>query len=164
MPNSTVAVNQHGKTLNDKHELKADSRADKLAGIPARLLGFTLAALFLVLLASPCQAGTWVSFGPQTYARYSGTPTVFTSSFSVLNPNTVYVLKINNGGLNGQFPRSTGVITLNGVRILGPRELNPRIPVLIWPVLLRSNNQLAVELQGTTGSGILLQIIGLDLG
>ena len=83
MPNSTVAVNQHGKTLNDKHELKADSRADKLAGIPARLLGFTLAALFLVLLASPCQAGTWVSLGrkpmrgTRALRRYSRTVSAF---------------------------------------------------------------------------------------
>jgi hypothetical protein len=87
-----------------------------------------------------------------------------TSRFSVLNPNTLYILRINNGGLNGQFARTTGVITLNGVRILGPLELNPFIPVLEWPILLRTNNQLGVELRGATGSGISLQIIGIDFG
>jgi len=87
-----------------------------------------------------------------------------TSSFSVLNPKTVYVLRINNGGLNGEFAKSTGVITLNGVRILGPRAFNPRIRVLDWPVRLLANNQLRVELQGTAGSGISLQIISLDFG
>lgn len=129
-----------------------------------KLRQIALIVALLGLGASLSHAGTWVPFGPQTYVQSSGSATVVTNSFSVLNPNTLYVLKINNGGLNGQFPRSTGVITLNGVRIVGPRELNPRIPILLWPVLLRSNNQLAVELQGTTGSGILLQIIGLDLG
>jgi hypothetical protein len=131
--------------------------------------GFLLpqVALVVVLLAifpGLSHAGTWVAFGPQTYVQGPGSATAVTSSFSVLNPNTVYVLKINNGGLNRQFPGSTGVITLNGVRIVGPRELNPLIPVLIWPIFLRSNNQLGVELRGATGSGILLQIIGIDLG
>lgn len=128
---------------------------------PVRLV---LAALLIALFPLLSHAGTWVPFGPQTYVRGSGDPMVVTSSFSVLNPNTVYVLRINNGGLNGQFPRTTGVITLNGNRILGPLELNPHIPVVERPIRLRSNDQLGVELRGTTGSGILLQVIGIDFG
>src|SRR5882762_9507970 len=184
VPNSNATVNLRGRMLNDKHERgqshspvashpvesslwvlrKAGSRDDKLAGMPARLLRFTLAALFLVGLASPCQAGTWVAFGPQTYVQGSSTPTVFPSSFSVLNPKTVYILRVNNGGLNGEFARSTGSITLNGVRIFGSHVFNPRVRVLELPVRLLANNQLAVELRGTAGSGISLQIISLDFG
>src|SRR5258706_1095326 len=184
VPNSTAAVTQHGKTLHDKHErgkarfpiaphpvepssrvlLNSESRDDRRAGIHARLLRLTLAALFLILLPSLCQAGTWVAFGPQTYVQGSSTTTVFTSSFSVLNPKTGYILRLNNGGLNGEFARSTGSITLNGVRIFGPYVFNPRVRVLELPVRLLANNQLAVELRGTAGSGISLQIISLDFG
>lgn len=120
-------------------------------------------ALLIVLFPALAHAGTWAAFGPQTFVRGSGAPKQVTSSFSVLNPNTVYVLRIKNGGLNGEFARSTGVITLNGVRIFGPLVLNPLIPVLEWPVLLHSSNQLGIQLQGTTGSGIAVQVIGLDI-
>jgi len=71
---------------------------------------------------------------------------------------------LNNGGLNGEFVRSTGSITLNGVRIFDPHVSNPRVRVLELPVRLLANNQLAVELRGTAGSGISLQIISLDFG
>ncbi len=130
----------------------------------SRILGFSTAfALSILLVPALGHAGTWVAFGPQTFVRGSGDPTQVTATFSVSNPNTLYLLRINNGGLNGEFPRSTGVITLNGNRILGPLVLSPRIPVLEFPILLRSNNQLGVQLQGTSGSGITVQIIGIDI-
>jgi hypothetical protein len=66
-------------------------------------------------------------------------------------------------GSTGQYPKSTGFITLNGVRILGPLELNRYIPVLDWPMRLRANEQLGVELRGPTGSGISHRVIGVDL-
>ncbi|MBZ5629818.1 MAG: VCBS repeat-containing protein [Acidobacteriia bacterium] len=125
---------------------------------------FALLAVLMALFPSLAHAGTWVAFGPQTFVRGSGAPTQVTASFSVLNPNAVYVLQINNGGLNGEFARSTGVITLNGNRILGPLELNPLIPVLVWPIRLLANNQLGIQLQGVTGSGISLKVIGVDIG
>jgi hypothetical protein len=144
--------------------LKAASCPNWWLAAHSRLYSMVLVAMLVPLCQSPAHAaGTWVAFGPQTFVRGSGAPTQVTASFSVLNPNTVYVLRINNGGLNGEFARSSGVITLNGVRIFGPLLLNPLVPVLEWPVLLHSNNQLGIQLQGTTGSGIAVQVIGVDI-
>lgn len=59
--------------------------------------------------------------------------------------------------------RTTGVITLNGVRVVGPLELNPLIPVFERPVRLLANDTLGVELRGVTASGIALDIVGVDI-
>jgi hypothetical protein len=125
-----------------------------------------LSFIVTIALAFPSltYAGTWVAYGPQSFVRTSRTATTTTVNFSVSNPNTLYYLRLNNGGINAQYARSTGVITLNGTRILGPLEFNTWIAVLDWPILLRTNNQLTVDLRGTVGSGVVLQVIGFDFG
>jgi hypothetical protein len=122
---------------------------------------FAVAAV-IVCLSSLAQAGTWVAFGPQTFVRGSGAPTQVTASFSVLNPNTLYILQVYNGGVKGEVPRSIGVITLNGIKILGPLEINPLIGEFAWPIRLQPNDQLGVELSGKEGSGIAVEVIGVD--
>ena len=72
-----------------------------------------------------------------------------TVSFSVQNPNTLYVLRVNNGGVNGELPRSTGIVTVNGTRIFGPLLLNPVVPdIPIWGI--DGNNNLCI-VPGRTG-------------
>jgi len=144
--------------------LQARINPNESTGAHARLAQLTLVAVILLMVPSLAgAAGTWTAFGPQTFVRGSGSPTMVTVSYSVQNPNTLYVLRVNNGGVNGELPRSTGIVTVNGTRIFGPLLLNPVIPVLELPVLLRTNNQIGVQLQGTTGSGIAVEVIGFDL-
>ena len=70
-------------------------------------LGFAL--LLVTLYLSFCSvgfSGTFVAFGPESYQRGSGSPITVTHSFTVLNPNTAYTLKIYNGGLaDGEFEK-----------------------------------------------------------
>ena len=81
--------------------------------IPALILSFPPQTGF---------AGTFVSFGPQSYQRQSGSPVTVTNSFTVLNPNTSYTLQIYNGGLtDGEFEKvGSSVIAINGVQVVGP--------------------------------------------
>lgn len=122
-----------------------------------------LAWLILPLCASPSFAGTFLAFGPENYLRSSGSPVTITQSFTVLNPNTTYTLRITNGGPHSEFDNvSSATIVLNGVQIFGPNEFNQTVTLLEKPVTLASSNTLAVELRGKPGGGITLQIIGID--
>ena len=84
---------------------------------------FILLATLSLIFPSFSHAGTFVAFGPQNYTRGTGKPVPITSTFTVLNPNTGYTIRINNGGLTGsEFKKvSSAVITLNGIRIIGPK-------------------------------------------
>src|SRR6478736_6426870 len=75
------------------------------------------------------QAGTFTAYGPQNYARSTGDPVTVTSTFTVLNPNTQYTLKAFNGGLQdapGELV-SSGIVTVNGVEVIGPSNLNQTV-------------------------------------
>jgi FG-GAP-like repeat len=128
----------------------------------AHLTHFALVAVLLALFPSPGHAGTWDPFGPEKFVRGQGAPTVFTRSFSILNLNTTYTLRINNGGLQGELARSSGTIMLNGVQIVSATEFNPRVSVIEKPIKLLLNNQLVIKLRAAPGSGIALQVIGVD--
>jgi len=85
-----------------------------------RLCSMVLVAILMVLCQLPAHAaGTWVAFGPETFVRGKGAPNTFNRSFSVLNPNSQYLLRISNGGLNGEFARIAGIVTLNGLGVAG---------------------------------------------
>ncbi|HEU4402071.1 MAG TPA: hypothetical protein VFT43_08195, partial [Candidatus Polarisedimenticolia bacterium] len=60
-------------------------------------------------------AGTFVAFGPENFKSTNArTATTYTRTFTVLNPHTTYVIRLNNGGLNGQFPKaSSATVTIN---------------------------------------------------
>ncbi len=124
----------------------------------------TWVAAALIALPSTAAAGTFVAFGPENYVRGTGDPVPVTKSFTVLNPNTSYTIRINNGGLtDGEFePVSSSVFVLNGVQIVGPNEFNQNVTVLDKPVTLVATNELTVELRGKPGGGVTVQIFGVD--
>jgi len=123
-----------------------------------------IAAVFFSFPPETGFAGTFVSFGPQSYQRQSGSPVTVTNSFTVLNPSTTYTLQIYNGGLTaGKFERvSSSVIAINGVQVVGPNEFNQKVTLIEKPITLTAANQLSVELRGKLGGGITVQIIGVD--
>src|SRR5438132_12290212 len=123
---------------------------------------FVLAAIPGMLFPLPGHAGTWTVFGPETIVRSTGVPTGVSKTFSILHLNTTYSLRVNNGGLNAELARSTGSVTLNGVEVVSPKDLDLGVAVLDKPISPLANNQLVVELRGAPGSGIGLQVIGVD--
>jgi hypothetical protein len=105
----------------------------------------------------------FVAFGPADYVRGTGMPTTSTVSFSVLNPAAPYTLQVTNGGLRGQYSRvSSGTVFVNGVQVIGPSDFNQTVARIEKPVTLALTDQLAVQLASGPGSGIAVQVIGLD--
>ena len=102
-------------------------------------------ASFALSLASLSYAGTFVAFGPESYQRESGSPVTVTNNFTVLNPNTTYTIRINNGGLeNSEFELvSSSIISLNGVQVVGPNEFNQKVTLIEKPVVLSTSNLMA---------------------
>jgi hypothetical protein len=93
----------------------------------------------ILTFSMPSLAGTFTAFGPQVYIRDTGAPVTVTGTFTVLNPNTQYTLRVVNGGLvdaTNDLVSST-VITVNGVVVIAPNDLNQNVNVVEKPVTLR---------------------------
>jgi hypothetical protein len=127
-----------------------------------QMLRSIIVALFVGLLSSKAQAGTWVPYGPETFTRGTGAPSDVLRTFSILNPNTTYTLRVDNGGLQGQLPKSSGVISLNGVQIVSEQDLNGGVTLLQKNITLQLTNTVDISLRGQPGSGISVQVIGVD--
>src|SRR5712671_714953 len=133
----------------------------------ARSLPFGVPRIFIILLAllgTPCFAGTFTAFGPQTYVRGTGTPVTVTNSFTVLNPNTQYTLRVHNGGLvDSSTDRvSSTTVTVNGVVIVAPNDLNQNVAEVDKPVTLLASNQIDVQVRGAPGGTLSIDILGID--
>lgn len=125
-----------------------------------------LAILLLLVLVSAValHAGTFVAFGPKDYVRGTGSPVTMTDTFTVLSPSTQYVLKAYNGGLTNSPTElvSSSVVTLNGVQVLGPNNFNQNVTEVDVPVTLQSANALTVQVRGSPGGVLTIQIVGVD--
>src|SRR5215831_13161097 len=120
-------------------------------------------AVLLLACASVSFGGTFVALAPTNVVRNAGAPAVVTASFTVLNPNTAYTLHIDNGGAHGEFARvSSAVILLNGVQVAGPSDFNQTVTVINKPLTLVRTNTVSVELRSQSGSGLTLQVVGID--
>src|SRR5690348_10458992 len=119
---------------------------------------------FLFAGAASARAGSFTAFGPQDYTRGTGTPVTVTTSFSVLNPNTHYTLKVFNGGLQDTQTElvSSGFVTVNGVQVVGPNNFNQNVAEVDVPVTLQGSNTLDVQVRGQPGGLLTIEIIGVD--
>ena len=119
----------------------------------------------LILLSVPSWAATWNAFGPKSYVRPTGSPVTVTDTFSIRNPSTTYTLHVQNGGLQddvNDFVSST-VITVNGVVVVAPNDLNQQTAALDKAVQLQAgSNTIAVEVRGKPGGQLAISIVGTD--
>jgi RHS repeat-associated protein len=118
----------------------------------------------LLTIGQSAFAGTFTAFGPQNYTRGTGDPITVTNSFSVLNPNTQYTLKVFNGGLQDASTElvSSTIVTLNGVQVVGTNNFNQNVTEVDVPVTLQGTNTLAVQVRGQPGGVLTVEIIGVD--
>lgn len=88
-----------------------------------------------------------------------------TDAFFVVNPNTTYTLHLQNGGLvddASDFVSST-VITINGVTVVAPNDLNQNTATLDRAVQLQAgSNTIAVQVRGKPGGQLAISVIGTD--
>ena len=94
--------------------------------------------VFLIGCVLARWSGSWGSafsaFGPEDFLRSTGTPVQEIRTFPVRNPGLPYVLRLYNGGQQGQYcPVSSAIITLNGNEIWGPNNFNPNVILLEAP-------------------------------
>src|SRR5436305_466272 len=127
-----------------------------------KLCVFSFRNIVLILLAfvgagtASAVGGTFTAFGPKTYVRDTGAPVTVSDSFSVLNPSTTYTLRVTNNGI------SSGVISINGVQIVGPDDFNQNVSSIERPISLLASNQISVELRSAPGASVSVQIVGVD--
>ncbi|HEX5433640.1 MAG TPA: hypothetical protein VFY05_05340, partial [Candidatus Angelobacter sp.] len=126
---------------------------------------FLLAVTFSVaFLSATGWSGTFTIYGPQTYVRNTGDPVTVSNTFTVLNPNTQFTLRVHNGGLVDSatdFVSST-TITVNGVVVVAPNDLNQNSAEVDKPVTLLASNEIDVQVRGAPGGSLAVDIIGVD--
>lgn len=123
-----------------------------------------LQALMLWSLSATAWSGTFTVFGPQTYVRGSGSPVTVTTNFTVLNPNTQFTLRVHNGSLVDSSTDlvSSTTVTVNGVVIVAPNDLNQNIAEVDKPLTLLGSNEIDVQVRGAPGGTMTVDIVGVD--
>lgn len=111
--------------------------------------------------------GGFQVFGPQDYIRTGGPPNLFTVPFAIQHPPGIYTLQIYNGGAGSDYeqiydPIASAVISVNGTQVAGPSDFNRNVTLIEKAVTLQAQNTLVVELGSGPGSGLTIQIVGID--
>ena len=106
---------------------------------------------------------TFVVFGPRTFTRGTGQPfddsVRFTLPAGAGAPQTFY---ISNGYPDGSHRTSSAVVTLNGVPLIGPSDLNQQVSALVRTVTLSPSNLLEVEMRSAPGSVLIFTLTATD--
>ncbi len=123
--------------------------------------------LALALVAGPLLALTPPGpvFGPETYVRTEGPPDTFQEAFPAL-PGGYWLAVLNGGEQEGDDSHenenrvTSATLTLNGVDVVTPSDLNKNVDLVEKQVLLRDANQLDITIEGDPGSYITVVIAG----
>ena len=131
----------------------------------SKILASFLVCLFLIIpmLYAEADAAEYSIYGPRAFLRNTGAPFVETDTIVAPAPGS-YRLKIYNAGLTHTEYKhvSSAVITLNGVNILSPNELNQQVDYIEKMVTLQQLNKLLVEVRSKPGSALVIDIAGID--
>jgi len=124
----------------------------------------TLLMLLIPLSVLGSGTGLFTVFGPETYVRGAGKPETVVKSFSVLNPDARYFIKITNEGASSDKGTqvSSAVIWINGSKIVEPNEFNQKVTLIEKPVILEKSSNIAAELRGAPGSTLRIEVYGID--
>jgi hypothetical protein len=118
------------------------------------LLYFVFA--FVSFLAPLC-AHAASTFGPKEYTRGAGPSQTFTDTFSPCGAGSCQLVVVN-GNPDGSARVSSASVYLNGVQLVGVRDLNQRVERLVFPVTLAETNEIRVELGSAPGSFLTISV------
>ena len=109
-------------------------------------------SVFCALVFVGATALAQQTFGPRTYQRSGGKPSVFQESFAAdvtqnCNGRAVFVLRVQNGDGQGNGRVSSATVALNGATLFSESDLNQTVAVLEQAVALLSQNTLRIELK-----------------
>ncbi len=118
-------------------------------------------------LISTATAGTYTLLLPHGFERQARVPVAGIINFPAVDTISPYTLNIYNGGLqdHGLTGRlvSSSIISLNGTRILGPRDFGQDVTFLSAQVDLQANNILVVSIKDQSEGGVItLEILGAE--
>src|SRR5262245_45211925 len=130
--------------------------AERVAAWFGRVASRALLATLFLAVARSAGAAPFIVFGPQEFVRSNSGPVTVHSSFNVLDPSAPYTIDVQNDGV------SSAVITINGVVVVSPSDLNQQVTHLSRAVTLQSANDLAVEVRSTPGNRVTITIRGVD--
>ncbi len=104
-------------------------------------------------------------FGPKKYLRSPGSPNYYSDTFLAQPGEGLLIIK--NGSYKKKSKRNrkrnhatNAVITVNGVRIFGPRDFKKKAKFLQKKINLLEENTISVKLGGRPGSYLVLEVKG----
>jgi len=118
-----------------------------------------LAILFIFsAIFSPAFATEVTVFGPKTYVRTTGSPNVYTDTFSSFPKEGLLI--IENGDKDGKHRVTSALVFINGVQIFAPDDFKQQIYLMEAPVdLSDSTKSLVVELRSKPGTYLTIRVI-----
>jgi hypothetical protein len=119
-----------------------------------------LSTLIIFSLFINSVSSNQIIFGPKTYTRQSGPPSIITDTFSAI-PSSNYKLVLTNNGVSDAAEEavSDSFIYLNDESIVGANNFNQSTSSLEVAVTLQASNKLEVEVRGNTGGSITVEIV-----
>ena len=160
-----------GGLFSRARRLRRDStgRIKMLAGrmtlLSMLLLALASAPFGLTYIFAPAQnpPGAFLVFGPENFVRQQGKPFIETRSFGVGDVSGEFLIRIHNGGRDGQFPRASSAhVKLNDTFVATPHNFNQQTGLVERRVLPAAGNTLSVKLEDGPGSGLTVEIYGFD--
>lgn len=120
------------------------------------ILFFIFSAIFSSVYATEVTV-----FGPKQYDRTTKGPVLYKDNFSAVPGEGRIIVK---SGAQTDRDRvvdtvSSAVIVLNGAQIFGPSDFNQQVHLLVAPVNFLDNNSLLVELAGSPGSYLTIELV-----
>jgi hypothetical protein len=99
-------------------------------------------------------------FGPHQYVRTSGSPDVYSDTFSAMPGQGMLIVR--NGSWNGGHRVEDGIssarVTVNGEEIFSPNDFNGHVYYLEAAVNLLEDNSISAELRSTPGSYLTIEV------
>ncbi len=116
--------------------------------------------LFLSLFLGTSFAVEVTMFGPNQYLRSTGSPDVYTDTFSAIVGEARLIVK--NGKWDGSQritdAISSASVAVNGVEIFGTDDFNQQVYLLESPINVAEDNSISVELASNPGSYITIEV------
>jgi hypothetical protein len=123
----------------------------------ARFAPLLSVAFVVLLFLVSVDAGAAATFGPKQYVRIAGAPQTFTDNFPQCGGGACRLVVIN-GNADGSARVSSAAVWLNGVRLVGPRDLNQRVDRIVIPVTLEDTDEIRVDLSSAPGSFLTISV------
>ncbi|HEY0789273.1 MAG TPA: VCBS repeat-containing protein [Thermoanaerobaculia bacterium] len=98
------------------------------------------------------------------YLGHEGKPKLIAKDFAITDSSSPWRVLVVNGTRAGKLRASSAVISLNGQLLVNPSDLNEKTAHLEFPVTLRDENTLEVQVRGQPDSELWVIIANADPG